>query len=253
VDEQQQPASPNRINAARLAESVESLRAEDLAGGELRASLEFVVQCTQDVFACDGAGVMLIDEGQALHYVGATDATAAAFEAAQDQTGQGPCIDSLMLERLVATADLGSDPRWPQLTSAISGLGIGGILGVPIRLGGITVGSLNTFSSEPHDWDRSEVAAIEAYAAIVEELLASAVLAQQRNTIVDQLTNALDSRVVIERGIGVTMATFDIDAVEAFDVLRRRARASRRKVSEVAAEVIADRRFTSNGDHPPSH
>ena len=133
-----------------------------------------------------------------------------------------------MHERLVATGDLGSDPRWPHLTSAIGGLDIGGILGVPIRLGGITVGSLNTFSSEPHDWDRSEVAAIKAYAAIVEELLASAVLAQQRNTIVDQLTKALDSRVVIERGIGVTMATFDVDAVEAFDVLRRRKRAGER-------------------------
>ena len=46
---------------------------------------------------------------------GATDARSAAFEAAQEECGEGPCVDSLVLDVVVSTDDLGADPRWPQL------------------------------------------------------------------------------------------------------------------------------------------
>ena len=54
----------------------------------------------------------------------------------------------------------------------------------------------------------------------------------------DQLQYALDYRVVIERAVGYPMGAHRLDAVTAFDVLRRRARDSRRRVADVAAEVL---------------
>ena len=62
------------------------------------------------MFGADGAGVMLLDDEQALHYVGATDGRAAAFEAAQEETGEGPCVDSLIYDLTVFTADLRHRP-----------------------------------------------------------------------------------------------------------------------------------------------
>ena len=47
---------------------------------------------------------MLIDDQQALHYVGATDGRAAALEAAQEESGEGPGIDSLVNDTLVFTS-----------------------------------------------------------------------------------------------------------------------------------------------------
>jgi hypothetical protein len=56
--------------------------------------------------------------------------------------------------------------------------------------------------------------------------------------VADQLQYALDYRVVIERAVGYLMGTHRLDAVTAFDVLRKRARDSRRRVADVATEVL---------------
>ena len=88
---------------------------------------------------------------------------------------------------------------------------------------------------------RADIAGVQAYAQVVEELLGSAILARQRHTIVDQLSRALENRVVIERAVGVLMATEGIDAVRAFDALRRAARSRRVRVSELAEEILSAR------------
>ena len=54
-----------------------------------------------------------------------------------------------------------------------------------------------------------------------------------------QLRYALDYRVVIERAVGYLMGAQGLDAVTAFDVLRKRARDSQRRVADVAAELLA--------------
>mgnify|MGYP006173576457 CR=1 FL=1 len=46
----------------------------DLPHGDLEGSLREVVRSTCVIFEAAGAGIMLIDDGQVLHYVGATDA-----------------------------------------------------------------------------------------------------------------------------------------------------------------------------------
>jgi ANTAR domain len=55
----------------------------------------------------------------------------------------------------------------------------------------------------------------------------------------DQLQTALDSRAVIERGKGALMERERLDEQEAFTHLRRPARSSGRKLTEVAREVAA--------------
>jgi AmiR/NasT family two-component response regulator len=74
---------------------------------------------------------------------------------------------------------------------------------------------------------------------IIESLLGQALLAHRHGEVVNQLQYALDNRVVIERAVGYLMGAEGLDAVTAFDRLRRMARASRRKVAEVANEVLA--------------
>jgi hypothetical protein len=240
------------VDRASVASSIELLRRTDLVGGELQSSLHAVVDATRVVFGADGAGVMLLDDEQALHYVGATDGRAAAFEAAQEETGEGPCVDSLVYDLTVFTADLATDPRWPLLSEEIGALGVRGIIGVPLHLGANAIGSLNAYYVEPHDFGPDHVAAIEAHAVILEELLGTAVLARQRSVIVDQLNRALEHRVTIERAIGVVMATLDLDPVRAFNELRRLARAQRRRVADLAEEVLAARRFAPEVAPPPT-
>ena len=49
----------------------------------------------------------------------------------------------------------------------------------------------------------------------------------------------MDYRVAIERAVGYLMGSQGLDAVTAFNVLRKRARDSQRRVAEVAAEMLA--------------
>ncbi len=54
-----------------------------------------------------------------------------------------------------------------------------------------------------------------------------------------QLQEALESRVVIERCVGLLMGRDGVDAATAFNELRDIARPNRRKVHELAAEILA--------------
>ena len=54
----------------------------------------------------------------------------------------------------------------------------------------------------------------------------------------DQLQYALDYRVVIERAVGYLMGAHGLTAATAFNMLRRQARDTRRRVADVAAEVL---------------
>lgn len=236
---------------AEVTRSLDALRAADLGREELRAALQTVADATCSLFRADGAGIMLLDEHQALHYVGATSSQAAALETAQEASGEGPCVDSIIHDQVVWTADVAADPRWPQLTGDLVGLGIAAVLGAPIRLGGTAVGSLNTYRTAPHEWTERDVEAIEAHARVVEQLVGAALLAGQRNAIVDQLSQALESRVTIERAVGVLMAREQLDPVRAFDRLRRAARTDRRKVAEVARELLGSPAFAPAQAPPP--
>lgn len=239
------------IDEGRVRQSVDGLHQADLRDGELGASLRQVIEATKAIFGADGAGLMLLDEQDALHYVGATDGRSAAFEAAQEETGEGPCVDSLIHDRVVSTDDLEADDRWPRLKEAIGGVGIRALLGVPVHLGGTAVGSLNVGRTVPAGWDDSEVEAIAAHARVIEEVLGAAVLARKQDVIVQQLTQALESRVTIERAVGVLMARKGLDPVGAFNELRRVARSSRRRVQAVAAEILAAPDFAPPQPPPP--
>ena len=110
--------------------------------------------------------------------------------------------------------------------------------GTPVLLGGSPVGTLNVYRDEPAEWDKSDVNALTAYSALIAEVLAAAPAAEEHSILAGQLQHALDYRVVIERAVGYLMGTQRLDAVTAFDVLRRRARDSRRRVADVATDML---------------
>jgi hypothetical protein len=108
-----------------------------------------------------------------------------------------------------------------------------------VDLGGGPIGTLDVYAAEPRGWDQSEVTALQAYAGVVANLLGAAAKAQLRGALADQLQTALDSRGLIERAKGALIERERLDDQEAFTHLRRAARSSGRKLTEVAAEVAA--------------
>jgi GAF domain-containing protein len=207
--------------------------------GENTAELmQRAVAATQEMPSVDGCGLMLIDGEQALRYVAASDEPGRILESSQEQAGEGPCIDSLVRDEVVSTTDVVCDPRWPRLAPLIATAPVRAVLGVPTHLGGGAVGTLNVYANHPHDWEQSEISALGAFAHVVDSLLASSLAQQRGDELTEQLQYALDYRVVIERGVGYLMCHDGVDSVTAFVRLRTAARGSRRKVVDVARDLL---------------
>jgi GAF domain-containing protein len=215
-------------------------RLDRLPVGDLDTAglLNQVVSAASQLFSVAGAGLMVVDTGHELRYVASSDTPSQLLEDAQLQTGEGPCVDAFVLDRPVHTVDVLSDDRWPQLRLLLEPTKVRGILGVPVRLGGGPVGTLDTYVDQPRDWDDDDIEALASYGQVIENLLAISVAVHRTDRLAGQLQYALDYRVTIERAIGFVMARDSIDAVTAFNRLRSRARSTRRKIGEVAAEAM---------------
>jgi GAF domain-containing protein len=196
------------------------------------------------VFGITGAGLMLVDEVSGLRYVAATDDGAHVLEQVQEQVEAGPCVESFVNDVEVVVQDFEADERWPEIHEPLLAAGVRSVLGVPTRLGGGPVGTLNVYTAEPRAWDQSERDAIRAFNSLLEGQIASAVALRHHGRVVEQLQYALENRVVIERAIGMLMARDDIDAVTAFARLRRTARSSRRTVAVLARDILEGREGT---------
>jgi GAF domain-containing protein len=224
------------IDEGALRSSLQRLR-EAAFDADVVGVMKRTVDAVHGVFGYGGAGIMFINESGYLCYVAASDEGGRQLEEAQASVGQGPCYESYVYAHEVVSSDVHADDRWPDLRARLSDQ-VRAVAGIPILLSGSPVGTLNVYRNEPVEWDRSDVNALTAYGALIAEVLGTALAAQEHSTVADQLQYALDYRVIIERAVGYLMGTHRLDAVTAFDLLRRRARDSRRRVADVAAEVL---------------
>ena len=226
------------IDPDALAKSVARLEGVDPVDTGLDAALELAVSETDQLFEVDGAGLMLLSEDGSLRYVTASDEPGRMLESLQEQFGEGPCVDAFLTDAPVLAGDMGADPRWPSVGPLAARHGVHAVLGVPVDLRDGPVGTLNVYAAQPHHWDEADVAGIQAYTRVIASLLRAAVRAHLSGKAATQLQHALDHRSVIEQAKGVIMQRRGIDQQAAFDVLRRHARATRRRLDEVARETI---------------
>src|SRR5262245_10590633 len=226
------------IQQGAIDESLRNLSSSALRSLDVPDAVARVVDATRSLFEVEGAGMMLVDPESVLRYVVATDAAAAALEQAQEDAGAGPCVDSLVLDRVVRTCDITTDERWPEIHDRLADAGVRAVLGLPVAVAHTTVGSLNVYRPDPYEWDESDERALETFASLIEDVMTAGLLAEQRSEIVEQLEGALERRVTIDRAVGVIMGTDGLDPTEAFARLRRVARERRIRAVEVAQQVL---------------
>lgn len=224
------------IDEEALRSSLQRLR-EAAFDADLAGVMKRAVDAVHRVSGCGGAGIMFMTENGRLSYVAASGEAGRQLEEAQASAGQGPCYDSYVYAREVTSRDVREDSRWPELPAYLPPE-VRAVAGVPILLSGSPVGTLNVYRDVPNGWQASDMRALHAYAALLAEVVGSALAARDHSVLADQLRYALDYRVTIERAVGYLMGTQGLDAVTAFDLLRKQARDNRRRVADVAAEIL---------------
>jgi GAF domain-containing protein len=210
------------------------------------------------LFLVAGVALVLVDETGELRAAVAAGDLAQALEEAAPQLWSGPSLEVLAGGEAVRTADLAGDGRWPALAGLPALAGVHGLLCVPVEGSAGPAGTLTAVRRPRRPWQAQETESLLVYAGVVATLLRAATDAERTGEIIGQLEHALHHRVVIEQAKGILMERERLDAAGAFDRLRKAARARRRRVSEVAAEVVEGQPLpppassNGNGGNPPS-
>jgi GAF domain-containing protein len=208
--------------------------------GEMRVedAIKEIVQTTHSMFAVDGAGLMLCDASHHLRSVAASDDRFAHLEDLQVRHQEGPCIEAFDTKELVGAVDLEHDGRWPLFSEAAIRREVRAVLASPLPYNQDAVGVVAVLSERSRPWSAANELALLAFTDLAALLIASIIQGEQQSELAGQLQGALDSRQVIEQAKGILMGTQGISARAAYEHLRSRARAERRKLGAVCAEVV---------------
>jgi GAF domain-containing protein len=231
------------IDPDALAASLRRLAALGEPGTSVVEALRHVTEACVDLFGVAGSGIMLADEQNIPRYVAASDGPGRILEVAESETGQGPCTEAFVNNAVVPSTDVTAEERWPDLAAALRPHGVRAVLGLPVRLGGVSVGTLDVYYDRPHVWVDDECQALGRYRDVIESTLAAAVAAHNAGELASQLQYALDYRVTIERGVGYLMARDQVDSITAFTQLRRAARDTQSKIGDVAQRLVSTGRL----------
>jgi GAF domain-containing protein len=210
--------------------------------GEMRVdeAMHQIVQTTHAIFSVDGAGLMLADADHHLRNAAVSDERVRHLEDLQLRHQEGPCIAAFDDKTLVGADDLTSDPRWPSFSQAAVDLGVRAVLASPIPYNQDAVGVVAVLSQERHPWSGEAELALLAFTDLAALLIASMLMSEQQTELAVQLQAALNSRAIIEQAKGVLIGQQGLSAHDAYEQIRARARAQRRKIAVVAAELVAD-------------
>jgi GAF domain-containing protein len=223
-----------------VARTVSELRTALPETDDLLAGLLRLAEATRTALEVDGAGLSLVHEDDPPRWVAATDAAMELLAQVQHDFDEGPYLQAYAEDRTVAVQDLRAAPAWARLDAVVGQLHVRSVLSVPVRLGDQPVGTLDVYSIQPRAWTTHELEAMGEFATVAAELVHTSVELASRKLEVAQLRQAMTSRIWIEQAKGVLAATQGSDPEAAFQQLRARARASSRKLADLAREVVQD-------------
>ncbi|WP_231639179.1 GAF and ANTAR domain-containing protein [Mycobacterium sp. Marseille-P9652] len=215
---------------SQLAELVAGLEREETA---TEPALHTLMDAgVRNVAGSQYAGITLAERGRAVVNVAATHRYPKLLDTIQNDCGEGPCLESAWRHCVMHIDDLDADRRWPRYRQfALERTPIRSILSYELFVDGHAMAALNFYAEQPRAFGDDSIHLGGVFAA--HTALAWSVMRRQ-----DQFRSALASRDTIGQAKGVIMERFDLDAVEAFDLLTRLSQQSNKKVVDIAQALI---------------
>jgi GAF domain-containing protein len=230
------------VAAARLAEVF--VEVADSGGGDpdLSEFLQLVTARVAEVVQSDAAGMLLADTGGRLQFVAGSDETTTMLELFQVQHDEGPCLDCFRSGEPVDSADLArAVDRWPRFAPLALAAGFHAVHAVPMQRDHTgPVGAMSLFQTSTGGLQPDDIKIVQSLADVATIKLVQERALRGAEVLADQLQRALASRIVIEQAKGVLAQFHRISVEAAFTLMRDHARRSRRRLSDVAQELIND-------------
>ncbi|MGE2713983.1 GAF and ANTAR domain-containing protein [Mycolicibacterium litorale] len=221
------------LELAALVRDLQQSRHTDAEG----ALSELVQSAVKSVPGADFAGITQADRDGKVQTIAATNDAATLLDRVQQEHAQGPCLSAAWEQHTILVDDLEADQRWPHYQQdALARTDVRSIMSFRLFSGQRTVGALNFYADQPHVFsdEAVEVGFVYAtHAAIAWDL-------QRRD---EQFRSALASRDIIGQAKGMLMERFNINAVQAFDLLKRLSQDGNIPLVDVARRLV-------HTDHP---
>jgi GAF domain-containing protein len=223
--------APAHDLAQRMAELARSVAAprdiDDVLSGVTAATVELLT-------GADTAGVLLVSKGGTFESLSGTSELIYEVDRLQEKHNAGPCVEAAINELVVRTEDFETETRWPQYSREVCKLGVRSSISFKLYTGDRTAGALNVFSRRPNSFDADS----EVIGSILAAHAAAAILASRES---QQLQAALLSRDLIGQAKGMLMERFQVDAVGAFEMLRKLSQQMNVRLSEIARRIVDTR------------
>jgi hypothetical protein len=164
--------------------------------------------------------------------------------------GEGPGHEARHTGRPVPDTALDGDRArrdWPRYAARALELGYGRTAALPLHVGDDTLGALVLLGPGTTPLRPEFQALGQSLTDAAGWTLELDRRLRETRALADQLSQALTSRIVIEQAKGTLAARHSISVDEAFRVLRSHARSHRRRLADVAQEVVERRLDLSAG------
>lgn len=191
-----------------------------------------------DVIDVAAAGVMLVSADGELRVLASSSDTMRVLEVFEAQTDEGPCVDCYRSGQPVLNLKLDEDDgRWPRLAPKAVKAGFRSVHAMPMRLRGQTIGALNMFRIDEGQMFQTDVVAARSLADVATIAILQHRAALDAQVLNERMTQALNTRIVIEQAKGVVAERADLGMEEAFARLRRHARNHNLPLTDLAHAV----------------
>jgi GAF domain-containing protein len=201
--------------------------------------LQTLAERCVDLVDVSAAGIMLADPQRELRHAACSNEQMRLVELFELQVEEGPCFDAYRTRAPVVCDSLEeAAQRWPEFTRNANESGFAAFSAVPMRLRDRVVGALNLFSADAHALGEDDIKVVQAMADIATIGILQERSIRDAHAFSTQLELALESRVVIEQAKGIVAERNHISVDDAFDQVRRFARAHNRLLSETARQLI---------------
>jgi GAF domain-containing protein len=209
-----------------------------LAEETLEATLGRVASLAcRTLSGCELASVTMIRDGRPSTAV-QTAPEVSTLDTAQYACGSGPCLEAYR-NRQVVRADLtGADHRWPDFSRAAAGVGVLGVLAVPLAVADQPVGAVNLYSKTARGFSEADEETALLFSEQAAVACANSEVYWRTYSLTEHLREALESRDAIGQAKGILMARRNCTSDEAFEALRKVSQRRNVKLREIADQVI---------------
>jgi GAF domain-containing protein len=192
-----------------------------------------------EVLDVQAAGIMLATPDGQLRVMASSSETVRVLELFETQAQEGPCFDCFHTGQAVVNQDLESDNgRWPRFAEEALNAGFHSAHALPMRLRGSMVGALNLFREGVGQMGPADLEVAQAFADVATIAILQHRATLEAQVLAQQLTHALNSRIILEQAKGMVAERLDLDMERSFATLRNHARRHNLRLVDVAQSVI---------------